>query len=1134
MNDDILKMRSYKYILAFFFLACFYYVNGQTKIVRDSLVMQFENPPKSARPWVFWYWMKAAVSKEGIAADIQAMHDANIGGAYLMPIKGATNPSLYTPEASQLSPHWWELVRFAMEEAHKKGIEIAMHDCDGFALAGGPWITPEMSMQKITWSKTIIHGGNVFNDTLPIPPNYKGYYKDVALFAIPVTDNGIQTSEQTHPIVRSNIDTADISFLAEKDNTKSFSSKEPCWIQYTFNKPFTCRSVVIKTNSNNYQAHRLIVESSDDGRNFRHVTRLEPARHGWQDTDADYTYAIPEVSARYFRLVYDPEGSEPGAEDLDAAKWKPSLKISGVVFSSSQVIDQYEGKSGAVWRVSSKTTPKQVPDSLVVPIDKIVNLTSLLDKNGKLYWQVPTGAWMIVRMGHTSTGHTNATGGAGSGLECDKFDSSIVAFQYQHWYGEIIKHIGPELSNSVLKGFHVDSWECGSQNWSPVFAAEFKRRRGYDPIAMLPVMAGIPIGSVEQSERFLYDIRQTIAALVQERFFKTMARLAHKDGKMFSAESVAPTMVSDGIQHYADVDIPMGEFWLRSPTHDKPNDMFDAISGARIYGKQIVQGEGFTELRMNWDEYPGMLKQLLDRNYALGMNRLVFHVFAHNPWVDKKPGMTLDGIGLYFQRDQTWWHQARGLTDYIARCQSLLQMGKPVVDIAVFTGEELPSRSILPDRLLASVPGLFGEAQVVAEKLRKENKGLPMLTLPKGVTASAHIMDWSKWVDPLRGYSYDAINKDALLRLAQVENGRIVLPGGASYKVLILPNNNPLDPNGNYISPQLASKIQQLIAAGATILMDEKKVIVDIFRQKVYNKDVVSIVKPKSNALRLPYMDSTLDEFGLQRDLIVSDKDNKHIIPTISFTHRKMNDGEFYFLSNQDTIAQSLSVSCRVAKGVPEFWDAVSGRIMPIQNWKRASGRTILPVQLEKNGSVFIVFRNESSLTKKTAIPGKLDTVYNIDGAWQLQFKKEFGGPAKTVVYPTLKSWSLDRDSAIRFYSGEVTYRKVFTTNIKTKFNSPIWLDMGTVSNIAHIMVNGIDCGFAWTYPYRVDISNALKKGKNVLEIIVANTWHNRILLDQQLPESLRLTYSTSPIQLNGEPLLESGLIGPVQIIMEK
>ncbi len=245
-----------------------------------------------------------------------------------------------------------------------------------------------------------------------------------------------------------------------------------------------------------------------------------------------------------------------------------------------------------------------------------------MDTAGHLNWQAPAGNWTILRIGHTSTGHTNATGGGGIGLECDKFNPEAIQLQFNSWFGEAAKQIGPELTNKVLKVFHVDSWECGSQNWSPVFREEFKKRRGYDLINYLPAMAGIPVQTADISEGFLHDVRQTIVELIDDNFYATLNKLSHEKGCTFTAESVAPTMVSDGLLHYNNVDVPMGEFWLNSPTHDKPNDMFDAISGAHIYGKPIIQSESFTTVRMAWNEHPGMLKKLQDYNYALGINQI--------------------------------------------------------------------------------------------------------------------------------------------------------------------------------------------------------------------------------------------------------------------------------------------------------------------------------------------------------------------------------------------------------------------------------------------------------------------------------------------------------------------------------
>ena len=1118
----------------------------------DALRKAFLSPPPSASPWVFWYWMNAAVSKEGITADLKAMKEAGIGGAYLMPIKGATNPPLINPPVEQLTPEWWGMVRHALTEARRLGLKIGMHVSDGFALAGGPWITPELSMQKVVCKAQRITGGRSFYEMLQKPEVHEDYYRDIAVYAYPAPPGTAMSTRTIIPKVTSSKAGDSIAqLLVEPDNKKGFSCEESCWIQYAFDQPFTCRAIVIKARTN-YQSNRLLLEVSDDGKIFRSLARLEAPRHGWQDWDSDYTHVIPATTARYFRFVFDKEGSEPGSEDLDAAKWKPSLKLLGIELSAEPRIHQYEGKNGEVWRISRHTSPQQVPDSICVPLEKLINLTTKLDSNGRLKWEVPPGDWIVLRMGHTSTGHRNETGGGGKGLECDKFNPEAIRRQFDGWYGEAIRQAGPELTAEVLKTFHVDSWECGSQNWSPVFHVEFKKRRGYDLLSYLPVMAGIPVQSADLSEKVLQDVRQTIAELVNDTFYGTLKELAHAKGTMFTAESVAPTMVSDGMLHYQNVDVPMGEFWLRSPTHDKPNDMLDAVSGAHIYGKPVVQAEAFTELRMYWDEHPGMLKTLGDRNYALGINRLVYHVFMHNPWLKRKPGMTLDDIGLYFQRDQTWWqHGAKAWVDYARRCQVLLQVGRPVVDVAVFTGEEIPRRSILPERLVTVLPGIMGADVVQREARRLANIGQPIRQMPLTVSGAANISNSEDWVDPLQGYKYDSYNKDALLRLSTIRNGRIELPGGASYGILVVPGTQAMAPDGKRMSPEVATKLRELVDAGATVILAEKPEPSPFVQELPDRKGGAVIEKlwdegarpqtgklaatgtrlSKGRILRGPFTESSFSSLGIDPDVVALEKKEK--AKGLAWTHRTAPGLDIYFISNQEDRERTLELSLRVKGSVPELWDPVTGEISMAKSWQIREGRTLLPVQLPNNGSLFIVLRQSTKKNEEALGSNwiKARPFQKIEGSWTVRFDTSYSGPAKPVVFSALLDWSKHPDSTIRYYSGTAVYSKEFNWSTITK-GQRVWLDLGKVANVAHVTINGVSCGTAWTAPYRVDITKAVKKGKNQLTIEVSNTWANRLNGDSHLPEQQRRTKTTAPLRplktKEGAVLLEAGLLGPV------
>ncbi len=1089
---------------------------GKKQASKPDLLQLFQKPPGSAKPWVLWYWMQAAITKKAVTADLEAMKQAGIGGAYLVTIKPAANPPFIDPPVEQLTPEWWEMVKFAMNEADRLGLKMGMHVSDGFALAGGPWITPEMSMQKVVWTETYIKGGKTYNDTLQRPESYKGYYKDIAVLAYPSLPGSGVSTKTVVPKVTTSLAGTDVQFLVEPKSKKSFSSGEPCWIQFEFEQPFTCRSMVIHTNSPNYQSERLTVMVSEDGRNFRKITQLQPPRHGWQDNDAEVTQAIVPTTAKYFRLVYDKEGSEPGAEDLDFAKWKQSLKITGVELSGQPRIGQYEGKTGEVWRVSKSTTATELPDVTCIPKDKIINITDKLDANGRLHWNAPAGDWTILRVGHTSTGHTNATGGKGSGLECDKFSPEATELQFKNWWGKTYDMLGPKVADRTLKMFYIDSWECGSQNWSKNFAQEFKQRRGYDLISYLPVMAGMPVQSADESEKVLADVRQTIAELIVDKFYTTLERLAHERGRTFTAESVAPTMVSDGMMHYQKADIPMGEFWLNSPTHDKPNDMLDAISGGHIYGKNIIQSESFTELRTMWDEHPAMLKSLADRNLALGVNRLTFHVNTLNPWIDRKPGLTLDGIGLFMQRDQTWYKQSRAWITYLQRCQALLQQGHPVVDIAVFTGEQTPRRSMLPDRLIPTLPGLFGAERVACEKERLANTGLPMRTMPIGVNSGANMVGAEDLIDPLRGYKYDSFNLDALMRLATVRNGRIELPGGASYKVLVIPGNTQMLPNGTVRSAKVIARLNELVAQGATIIYHA-------------NAGPVLTQAGKGKVITGPFEKDDLSSLSLPRDMQVTENDGQYA-KNVSWSHRKDGNVDIYFISNQTNHPRDLRVSLRESGRSPELWDALTGIATSAGDWKQANGRTELPIKLEPSGSVFVVLRNKVKTGPKGNNWPVAQTLQTLEPAYTVTFDQQLGGPKAPVKWDNLQDWSKQADTTIKYYSGTATYDQTFNYKGDAKSITNVWLDLGKVNNVAEVFVNGVDCGIAWTAPYRVNISKALKPGINKLRIAVTNTWANRLMGDHDLPKEKQITWTNAPYRLEGKPLLPAGLMGPVVI----
>ncbi len=1041
-----------------------------------------------AAPFTFWYWMYGAVSKPGIHADLVGMKNAGLQGCYLMPIRSSKDKPEFKGTSDQLSPEFWNNVDYAFQQADSLKLDMGIHICDGFALAGGPWITAQESMQKVAWKDTIVtmadlRKGVYFRD----PECVDNYFESIGCWAMPLRKG--QTS--VYPLSKAT--TLTLSPSMTRNDKGVFRASEPGTIDFDLGKMATIHSLQIVPSGNNIQSQRVKVLASNDGVNFWLVKQLEPARQGWQSYGHDFTYSIPATTARYFRFAWTPEGTEPGSEDLDPAKWKPVLKLKDIVLSEAPLIHQWEGKSGASWRIAEATPAEEVTADDCVKLSDLVSM----QMSGRGVWR-PVGKnlkgvssdkkskdklYRVLWFYHTSTGQMNATAGGGKGLEIDKFNVDAVDKLFDNWYKKFLDR----PHSSVVKYLHIDSWECGQQNWGYNFAEEFKQRRGYDLLPYMPLYAGVPMESVEKSEQVLRDIRLTVNDLVNDVFFHRLEDRGHNYWKKISHESIAPTFVADGLEHYKYSDIPMGEFWLNSPTHDKPNDMLDAISGAHIYGKNIVQAEGFTEVRGVWNETPAMVKPLLDRHFALGMNRLFFHVDAHNPWMDRKPGMTLDGIGLFYQRDNTWYSESKGFVDYITRCQKLLQMGHPVVDIAVFTGEEMPSRSLTPDRIVEMLPGIFGKERVESEQKRLANAGLPMEESPVGINHSAGILDMKDWTNCLNGYKYDCINKDALIEGSKVENGRLIMPGGISYRILVLPGKTKMDPSFKGYSPEVEQRIAELREAGVVII-DQ------------------------------PYTASDFSQYGLPRDV--------ELPKGMDYAHRSCEDKQVYFLTNQTNEARDIRWKNRDSKNeLVAHFEPYQSKFFICDNITTDTVQRSRYYDPVKDVSDVNIFSGTSGQGIKAEEPLKTSS-------WNLEFVEN----QLQLKSDTLLDWTKLSDDKMKYYSGRVVYTTQFV--IKKKIGKTTWegfedavlLNLGDVRDIAHVYVNDVDCGIAWTASYEVNITKALKKGKNTLRIEVVNTWANALKGTDKGKAPYEGIWTNAKYRMKGDELLPAGLLGSLNL----
>ena len=773
---------------------------------------------------------------------------------------------------------------------------------------------------------------------------------------------------------------------------------------------------------------------------------------------------------------------------------------------------------------------------------KITDLTDKLKKDGSLQWTIPSGKWTILRFGKRNNGAvTRPAPDPGIGFEADKFDTVSFDDHYNQYIGKLLNKVRPEKNKSGggWTMIHIDSWEMGSQNWSPRFREVFKSRRGYDPIMFLPTYKGLIVNSSEISERFLWDIRQTSNELILENHAGRFKELGRRSGFRLSIEPYDMNPASD-LDLGSVADVPMCEFWSDGYGFNSAFSCIESSSIAHIIGAPVVAAEAFTADHTEaWKNYPGIMKNQGDWAFCMGINRLVYHTFAHKPLPDQyRPGMTMGPYGVHWDRGQTWWPMAEAYHRYISRCQYILTQGNAVADILYLTPE-----------------------------------GAPHVFIPPGSA-----LEGTAVLPDKKGYSFDGCSPMLLMKYASVKNGDIVFPGGASYKIMVLPQIK-------YMTPELVEKIGLLVNAGATIVGNPPVKSPSLVNYPECDKEVKELSEKiwgdeempaslglqksgsgsiwwgeklekrysenssRSDSLNL-YPDyqtitALLDNMGIRADFTSSGN--------IRFIHKALEDRDIYFISNKT--GSVVTDTCIFRNGTmnAELWDAVTGKIKNVECHQTTGNSTSLIVRLEAFQSFFVVFYNHQGKTDKavpveTFDPGK--TILTLEGPWEIAFDTTWGGPDK-IVSDTLFDWSKRPENGIKYYSGTATYTKSFDLpeNMDLKTGKGYYIDLGIIKNLGRIKLNGKDLGVVWTAPWQAEISGILKNKGNILEIQVANLWVNRLIGDEALPwdgiedgkwpawlingtnrKSKRYTFTTHRYYTKDDKLQESGLTGPVTI----
>jgi hypothetical protein len=794
----------------------------------------------------------------------------------------------------------------------------------------------------------------------------------------------------------------------------------------------------------------------------------------------------------------------------------------------------YSSKPGVKPFLPSLIHYSDLPTGAIISKNQILDLTDKLLPDGLLNWAVPPGNWTIMRFGRRNNGAvTRPAPLSGLGFESDKFDTVALNAHLDEYIGKLLRKIGKIdiKSSGGLKMLHIDSWEMGSQNWTPKLREEFTKRRGYDPLPFYPVYAGNIVESLEISERFLWDLRLTSQELVLENHAGQVKKYSHRHGFGLSIEPYDMNPTAD-LELGAIADLPMCEFWSKGFGFNSSFSCIEATSLAHISGQPVVQAEAFTaDGREAWKQYPGSMKNQGDWALALGINRFFYHTFEHKPLDENlSPGMTMGPYGVHWDRKQTWWPMVADYHRYISRCQFILQQGKSVADILYLTPE-----------------------------------GAPQVFLPP-----SSAMTGDEVLPDRRGYNFDGCSPGQLYN-ATIKNNQIVFPGGASYRLLILPSLETM-------TPALLEKIRSLVWNGATVIGIPPLKSPGLSGFPECDRKVQSIADKLWGGLEVPPL-QTERKYGKGKiiwggDLSIKKanelypsydltakllngmsitEDFKSTTP-VRYTHRTSPDWDIYFVSNRTNEPIKGDYIFRTVKASPELWDPLTGEIRKLPQFLTHDGLTTVPLEFDTFQSFFIIFRKGTSGASfgRKNFPVKTE-ITSLNGSWDVSFDPKWGGPEK-AHFDSLMDWTLRPEEGIKYYSGIAVYRQNFDLpkTFATAKNNRLYLDLGEVKNLARVRLNGQDLGIVWTNPWRVDITEVVKQKGNMVEIEVANLWPNRLIGDEKFPDdevkdgqwpdwlikgkertSGRYTFTTYRYYTKDSPLLKSGLIGPVTIQRE-
>ena len=1060
----------------------------------DALEAGFHNPPKEARPHAYWLWLNGHVGQEAAKADLRAMKDAGFSGVLTVDL-GARGPKELQPPSGPefLGPAWMKQFKETVQYAKQLGLQFDFSVISSWDL-GGHWIEPKHASKGLYVAETEVQGGRTVDVELPFPPipaaTPKGadgkpvVWQDIAVLA-----------------ARDAVRRPGHEFVWELDPQGIHELKEAVLDNGDPQAPAALAASMTPVREFSVAVSTTGTLDSD----FREVVRGTLAAAA-----GPQRFPLPAgTQGRYVRLML------LSGDDAVKPRWTlgefslfnaqgvnvVALRDAEIRFSGPVVVRAAPAfGTGAEWNLENLTDgdvkgPRGVFASAGLPeyafpnAESLVNLTARVGRDSHLRWDAPAGKWTILRYVCMNTGERlKVPSPASDGWTTDHLNPEATHAHMKYVIDRLKETFGSNLRQSGIRNLYLASYEVRGQLWTPGFAAEFRRRRGYDITPYIPSIFGARVGGGDTTERFLFDYQKTLGELLVEAYYIVARDDAHAAGLLIKSEAGGPgppaqNVPVDALAANAAVDSIQGEFWPYWQQFDVVWVVKETAAAGHVYNKQPVHLESFTSME-NWREGPGDLKASADRVFCEGGNHFVWHTWTHNTPEAGLPGWGYFA-GTHVNRNVTWWPKVRPFIDYLSRGSYLLQRGKFVAEVLYY----------------------YGDGGYKFVRPRHNEPGLGP------------------------GYDYDVANSDVILNRLETRGGRLVLPDGMSYAVLVLPESDEMN-------PAVLEKIERLVSAGATVVGPKPTRAHGLEDYPASENKVRGIgtrmwgdLDGKSRTSRAFGKGRVVWGIPLRQVLASLKIGPDFTAPEpFDYIHRRDGATDIYFVRNKTAEPVKGALEFKVAKRQPELWDAVSGRIRETAG--RASGEgTAVDLELPANGSMFVVFREPSHPVKAEA--ARPHESVAVTGEWTVEFEPNRGAPA-SIQMPELISWTQHADPGVKYFSGTAKYRKRFTLPAGWR-GSRVELDLGRLWTLGEVWLNGKSLGIVWTPPYAVDATAALHEGENDLTVEVTNVWFNRLVGDAKGVGPQRITRTNVTVSGDKpwkalEPL-DSGLFGPVRLV---